>query len=76
MNGNSKIKHAENGSIERYKAGLLTQGFSQRPGWDYLEFFAPTIRLAVVRAIFALVVAENLKYKSIDIITAYLKSTI
>jgi hypothetical protein len=61
------IKRTANGSIERYKARLVAQGFSQRPGWDYIESFAPTIRLSVVRALFALVAADDLECDSVDI---------
>jgi len=52
------IKRTADGSIERYKACLVAQGFSQRPGWNYVESFAPTIWLSVVRALFALVAAD------------------
>jgi len=67
-----KIKRTEDGSVERFKARLVAQGFSQRPGWDYFENFAPTIRLAVVRAIFALAAVEDLECESVDITTAFL----
>ena len=53
-----KIKRTEDGSVERFKARLVAQGYSQCPGWDFMENFAPTIRLSVVRAIFALVAAS------------------
>jgi hypothetical protein len=66
------IKRTADGSIERYKAHLVAQGFSQRPGWDFVESFAPTIRLSVVRALFTLVAANNLECDSIDITTAFL----
>jgi transposase InsO family protein len=66
------IKRTADGSIERYKARMVAQGFSQRPGWDYVESFAPTIRLSVVRALFALVAADDLECDSIDITTAFL----
>lgn len=69
-----KIKHTEDGFIEHSKARLIVQDFSQCLGWDYLESFALTICLAVIYAIFALIVAENFKYKSVDIITAYLNA--
>jgi hypothetical protein len=67
-----KIKRTEDGSIERYKARLVAQGFSQRPGFDFIENFAPTIRLSVIRAIFALVAAEDMECDALDITTAFL----
>ena len=66
------IKHTADGSIEQYKAHLVAQGFSQQPGWDFVESFAPTISLSVVHALFALVAADDLECDSIDSTTAFL----
>ena len=69
--GYSTSSALQTGPIERYKACLIAQGFSQQPGWDYVESFAPTIRLSAVRALFALVAADDLECNSIDITTAF-----
>ena len=51
-----KVKYHPDGSIERYKARLVAQGFSQVHGIDYMETFAPTIRRESLR-IFSAVTA-------------------
>ena len=36
------------GNVVRYKARLVVQGFSQVPGVDYFDTFAPVARLASI----------------------------
>jgi hypothetical protein len=49
-----KIKHAANGSIEKYKARFVAHGFSQKEGIDYEETFTPIARYTSIRTIIAL----------------------
>lgn len=56
-----KIKRNADGSIERFKARLVAKGFSQRPGLDFEQTFAPTAKWAALRAILALAALEDLE---------------
>jgi hypothetical protein len=49
-----KIKHAVDGSIEKYKARFVTRGISQKEGIDYEETFAPVARYTSIITIIAL----------------------
>jgi hypothetical protein len=49
-----KIKHAADGSIEKYKARFVARGFSQKEGIDYEETFAPVARYTSIRTIIAI----------------------
>ena len=49
-----KVKKAANGSVEKYKARFVSQGFSQIDGIDYDEIFAPIARYSSIRSILSL----------------------
>ena len=67
-----RLKRNADGSIERYKARLVAKGYSQRPGYDYNEVFAPTFRFAAIRTIIALAALNNLHLRSVDISHAFI----
>ena len=46
-----KIKTRADGFVERYKARLVTRGFTQEYGIDYKKTFAPVARLISVRSL-------------------------
>jgi hypothetical protein len=46
-----KIKHAADGSIEKYKARFMARGFSQVEGVDYDETFTPVARYSSIRSV-------------------------
>ena len=67
-----KVKTDADSSVERYKARLVAQGFSQKYGTDYDETFCPVVRLESFRTIIALAVQHGLKLHQVDVTTAFL----
>lgn len=69
-----KIKRDPDGKIERYKARLVTQGYGQHPGEDFNpeKTFAPTMKMAAIRALLGLAALEDWEVESVDISNAYL----
>jgi hypothetical protein len=49
-----KVKRNADGSIERYKGRVVAKGYNQRPGFDYIEIFAPTVRMPTIRVVLAI----------------------
>jgi hypothetical protein len=71
-----KIKHAANGSIEKYKARFFTCGFSQKEGIDYEETFAPVARYTSIITIIALAAKMKWKLHQMDVKTTFLNGVI
>lgn len=44
-----KVTKKYDGSLERYKARLVAQGFKQQPRVDYGEMFSPVIKSITIR---------------------------
>ena len=49
-----KVQYKADGSLDKYKAQLVTKGFSQQEGIDYEETFAPTARMSIIRLVLAM----------------------
>jgi len=66
-----KVKLNPDNTVEHYRSRLVAKGYSQRPGYDYTEIFAPTFQPASLRLIIALAAKEALKMCSVDISSAF-----
>ena len=71
-----KIKHAADGSIEKYKARFVARGFSQKEGIDYEETFAPVARYTSIRAIMALAAKLGWKLHQMDVKITFLNGVV
>jgi hypothetical protein len=60
------------GNIVRHKARLVAQGYSQVPGVDYFDTYAPVANLSSIQTTLALAARLNLELHQIDIKGAYL----
>ena len=67
-----KIKHHSDGSVERYKARLVAQGFTQMAGVDYHDTFSLTAKIIYVRCLLALTAAHGWSLHQMDIHNAFL----
>ena len=65
-------KRNEKNKVVRYKARLVAQGFSQRPGIDYDETYSPMMDTITFRFLISMAVSEKLKMRLLDVVTAYL----
>ena len=67
-----ELKMNADGSISRYKARLVAQGYSQQAGLDYDEVFAPVARYTSIRTVLAIANALDLELHQMDVKTAFL----
>ena len=70
------MKHAADGSVEKYKARFVARGFSQKEGIDYEETFAPIARYTSIKSVLSLAVVMKWKIHQMDVKTAFLNGVV
>ncbi|KAG6617006.1 Retrovirus-related Pol polyprotein from transposon TNT 1-94 [Phytophthora cinnamomi] len=67
-----RIKRDPSGKIIKFKARLVAKGFTQRPGVDYTETFAPVARKESINMVVAIAAEEDMEAENVDVDTAFL----
>lgn len=67
-----KRKLKPDGSIDKYKVGLVVKGFRQREGIDYFDIYAPIARMTTIWILMALASVHGLIIPQMDVKTSFL----
>eukprot|EP00253_Pinus_taeda_P005063 PITA_05063 len=70
------IKHAMDGSNDKYKARFVARGFSEKEGEDYDESFSPISKYTTIRSIVSIASSMGWNLHEIDVKTAFLNGVI
>ena len=70
------VKHGPDRGIQKYKARIVAQGFTQVKGLNYDQMFAPVVKLSTFCTILAIATQQNLTIHQMDVKSAYLNSKI
>ncbi|KAG8678639.1 hypothetical protein FRC09_019678, partial [Ceratobasidium sp. 395] len=69
-----KLKFDQDGKPLRYKARLVVLGNHQRPGYEFTETFASTVRMDSVRIVLSLANSLDYDIHQMDVTSAYLNA--
>jgi hypothetical protein len=62
-----KVKKHDDGSIERYKARLVAEGFKQRYGLDYQDTFIPVVKPTTIWLLLSLPITRGWTLRQLDV---------
>src|SRR5699024_10630542 len=60
----------------RFKARLVALGYVQRPGIDFLETYAPVVKVSSLRILLSIVASLDLEIAQFDVSSAFLNGTL
>jgi hypothetical protein len=67
-----RIKKRSDGTIDRYKARLVVEGFKQRYDIDYEDTFSPMVKIATIITVLSLAISRGWSLRQLDVKNAFL----
>ena len=67
-----KKKTNSEGKVEKYKARLVSKGYSQVPGIDFGDIFSPIAKVASIRLLLSVAAAFYFEVEQMDVKTTFL----
>ena len=61
-----------NGTLDKYKARLVSKGFQQTPNIDFFDTFSPAVKATTIRIIFSLAITHGLEIQQVNVNNAFL----